>query len=182
MRLLTSSVLSTCLIWSSNAFAQEGPTADSPHDFAISRPLLEEIVRQKTFLPSFKIRMTHRSDVKSASEDCEIHLAGELLDFPVGDPEFLVVEPPNLCRFMPGATTSATGSTKATWRNLFDTKVLNKDCTVIGFPRFYTEHASGSSSPSNPNHIFEIHRPRRSTAIPLCNQCSSLTSLWDSRA
>lgn len=157
MSRLGIAVLAGCLLCGSVASAQDGPAPDSPHDFAISRQLLEEIVRQGTFLPTFKIRMSHRSDVKSASEDCEIHLAGELLDFPVGDPEFLVVEPPNLCRFMPGQTAPATGSTKAAWRNLFDTKVLNKDCEVTGFPRFYTEHASGSAGPSNPNHIFEIH-------------------------
>ena len=39
-----------------------------------------------------------------------------------------------------------------------DNAVLNKDCTVEGFPRVYTEHATGGSlGGSNPRHVFEIH-------------------------
>ena len=62
-----------------------------------------------------------------------------------GDPQPVVVEPPNLCKFKPGSTTPVTGttSTKALWATKIDNTVLNMDCMVEGFPRVYTEHATG---------------------------------------
>jgi hypothetical protein len=38
-----------------------------------------------------------------------------------------------------------------------DSDWVNKDCTVTGFPRIFTEHATGGQGESNPNHVFEIH-------------------------
>ena len=72
--------------------------------------------------------MAHRSDVKTPQEDCEMHIAGNLVGQAFGDPKAVVVEPPNLCKVMPGAASPVTGntSTKATWRNLVDTKILGK--------------------------------------------------------
>jgi hypothetical protein len=34
---------------------------------------------------------------------------------------------------------------------------MGQQCQVVGFPRIFTEHASGNSDPSNPNHVLEIH-------------------------
>ena len=154
-----------CLtVIASPALAQDEPTANSPFDFAISRTWLTELRAQKTFLPTFKVTMTHRSNVKDPPEDCEMHLAGTLNGTDFGDPSPAVVEPPNLCKFKPGAKTPVTGttSTKALWRTKMDNDVLNEDCDVTGFPRVYTEHANGGGTgPSNPRHVFEIHPATR---------------------
>lgn len=142
------------------AVAQDEPTADTPFDFAISRTWLTELRAQRTFLPTFKVDVKHRSDIKLLPEDCEVHLASNLLGTVFGDPPPVVVEPPNVCKFMPGATSPVTGSTstRATWRAKLDSDVINKTCDVSGFPRIYTEHAEGQNpGASNPNHVFEVH-------------------------
>jgi hypothetical protein len=146
------------------AGAEDEPTADTPYDFAISRTWLTELRAQKTFLPTFKVNIKHRSDIKGLSEDCEVHLAGNVLGTAFGDPPAVVVEPPNVCKFRPGATTPVTGntSTKATWRARLDSDVINATCDVTGFPRVYTEHAEGGTpGSSNPNHVFEVHPATR---------------------
>lgn len=138
--------------------AQDEPTPSSPYDFAIKRQFLEDLWAQRTFLPTYRIAMQHRSDIKSLPQDCEVHIAGELVDESFGDPPFLVVEPPNVCKFRPGATTPATSSTKAEWRSFLDARVIDKTCNVTGFPRIFSEHAvGGETGTSNPNHVFEIH-------------------------
>ncbi len=104
--------------------------------------------------------MTDRSAVHNSPDDCEMHLAGTLTDTVFGDPQPVVVEPPNLCKFKPGSTIPVTGTTrtKALWAAKIDNAVLSKDCTVEGFPRVYTEHATGGGlGSSNPRHVFEIH-------------------------
>jgi hypothetical protein len=125
------------------------PGPNAPFDFAIKRQCLTDLRAQKTFLPKFRITMTHRSAVHNSSDDCEMHLAGTLTDTVFGDPQAVVVEPPNLCKFKPGTTTPVTGatSTKALWAAKIDSTVLNKDCTVEGFPRVYTEHGNCQQSP-----------------------------------
>jgi hypothetical protein len=41
--------------------------------------------------------------------------------------------------------------------NLADARFMNKDCRVTGFPRIFTEHATGGGEhASNPNHVVEI--------------------------
>jgi hypothetical protein len=129
-------------------------------NFAIKRQWLTDLRAQKTFLPKFRITMTDRSAVHDSPDDCEMHLAGTLTDTVFGDPQPVVVEPPNLCKFKPCSTTPVTGttSTKALWATKIDNTVLKKDCAVEGFPRVHTEHATGGGlGASNPRHVFEIH-------------------------
>jgi hypothetical protein len=159
---------------------QNPPGSNDPPDFTISKPFFENLLQQKTFLPSYRIRMDHRSDIHSLGDDCEVHLAGFLQEpFVFGEPPAVVVEPPNLCKFMPNADSPTTASTKATWRTRLDNQVLKRDCTVVGFPRIYTEHATGGSAGgSNPNHVFEIH-PATSIA---CQGSTTLTFVKNLRA
>jgi hypothetical protein len=151
---------------STPALAQNEPTPTSPFDFAISRQFLLDFLAQDTFLPTFKIKMHSRSNVHTLASDCEIHLGGDIVGATFGDPPAVVVEPPNLCKFLPGGSSPVTTSPAATWRTRFDTKILNKNCDVTGFPRIYTEHAvGGEAGSSNPNHVFEIH-PATKIACP----------------
>jgi hypothetical protein len=162
MRRFRAAVLA--LVSCGAVFAQNGPDPNEPPSFTISREFLENLRSQKTFLPTYKIKMQHRSDIKSAGEDCEVHLAGFLQEsFTFGEPAAAIVEPPNVCKFKPNATAPSTTSTKVTWRSRIDTKVLNRDCDVTGFPRVYTEHLTQGegAGASNPNHVFEIHPATR---------------------
>jgi hypothetical protein len=96
--------------------------------------------------------------VKAVGQDCEVHLAGTLLGKNFGDPDHVVSEPPNECKYLPGASTPSTTSTAAAWRTKLDKEVVGKDCTITGFPRIFTEHASGGEAgTSNPNHVLELH-------------------------
>jgi hypothetical protein len=153
-------VLASCAA----VFAQNGPDPNEPPSFVISREFLENLLSQKTFLPTYKIKMQHRSDIKDPGEDCEVHLAGFVQEtFTFGEPAAAIVEPPNVCKFKPNSTNPSTTSTKVIWRSRIDSKVLNKDCEVTGFPRVYTEHLSHEehAGTSNPNHVFEIHPATR---------------------
>src|SRR5688572_29379152 len=108
---------------------QGPPSADDPPDFTISKAFLENLRQQNTFLPTYRIRMDHRSDIKTLSQDCEVHLAGFLQEsFGLGEPPAVVVEPPNVCKFRPNANSPTTASTKATWRARLDSDVIGKDC------------------------------------------------------
>jgi hypothetical protein len=135
--------------------------AQDEFDFAIAPKFLEQIEAGHTILPSFRIHIDARSDIKDVGQDCEVHLAGTMIgqDQQFGDPDHVVVEPPNECRFKPGASTPTTPAAKAAWRTLLDSKVVGKDCTIVGYPRIFTEHAEGGSGAgsSNPNHVFELH-------------------------
>jgi hypothetical protein len=96
--------------------------------------------------------------VKALAQDCEVHVAGTLLDREFGEPEAVISEPPNDCKFLPNAKNPTSAVTGASWRTLLDRHVLNHDCTITGFPRIFTEHAdSGTAGTSNPNHVFELH-------------------------
>lgn len=159
---LATGVVLIFSVWPVAAAAQDPPGPNEPFDFAVSREWLESLRAQKTFLPRFKITLLHRSDIKSLAQDCEVHLAGRLVDLTFGDPQAVVVEPPNLCKFLPGAANPTTQTTKPQWRALLDKRVIGKTCDVEGFPRIYTEHAEGGSTGgSNPNHVFEIHPATR---------------------
>jgi hypothetical protein len=124
--------------------------AQQPPDFAISDEYLRSLADGNTILVTIPVRLTHRTgSVHPLSKDCEMHLAGKPTEETLGFPESIVVEPPNLCKFKHDSGMS--------WPEVFDTKVLNRPCTVTGFPRIFTEHASGSEGGANPNHVFEIH-------------------------
>lgn len=139
------------------------PALNAPHDFAIARAWLEALREQKTFLPTFRVEMKHRSaNVNTPAKDCEIHMATRLVGEPFGEPPFLVVEPPNVCRFKPNNPTPTTTTPNTIWKNLFDTTMKDKQCDVTGFPRLYTEHmGEEGSSPSNPAHVLEVHPATR---------------------
>jgi hypothetical protein len=117
--------------------------AQDEYDFAISPAFLEQLESGHTILASYRMHVDERSKIKGPGEDCEVHLGGTLLDQEFGDPTGVVAEPPNECRYLPGAAKPTTTPTAAKWRALLDAKVVHKDCTVLGFPRIFTEHAEG---------------------------------------
>jgi hypothetical protein len=59
------------------------------------------------------------------------------------------LEPPNLCKQKPPAL--------GKWEAWVDAKVKGQQCEVVGFPRIFTEHATGGQGDSNPDHVLEIH-------------------------
>lgn len=147
-------------------FIRSAPTTgQETFDFALHKDFLVGLRSEKTITPSFSLEITERSDIHSLSKDCEVHLgakfSGETLAVTMKtrvDPPGVVVEPPNVCKFAPGATTMSATSPSKQWRTLLDNQVLGQTCQVSGFPRLFTEHAAGGDSGgSNPNHVFEIH-------------------------
>lgn len=110
---------------------------------------------------SASMNMGERSNVHTLSNDCELHVAAKMpSNRRLGTPHGIVVEPPNVCnRRVPQI--SQTGSIATAWRNYFDQNVVNKPCTVVGFPRIFSEHATGGTggggSGSNPDHVIEVH-------------------------
>src|SRR5262249_4878608 len=85
------------------------------YDFAIAPAFLQQLETGRTILPTFRVHVDARSKVKTLAEDCEVHLAGKLLDQTFGDPPDLISEPPNDCEFLPNATSPSPGKTDATW-------------------------------------------------------------------
>ena len=132
--------------------AASGQGHGDEYDFALPPSFLEQLRTQKTLETTVRVVLTdHTANVHAAAKDCEMHLAGTLapanaVDW---DPEHIVVEPPNLCVNDPPGGGS--------WATLFDTSVLNHEVNVTGFFRVFTEHASGKTTPANPNHTFEMH-------------------------
>ena len=154
MRTAIASIVAVGLAISFDHVAGQG----QDFDFAITPKFLERLQTGHTILPSFRVHVEARSDVKGVAQDCEVHLAGQLLNEEFGEPEAVISEPPNECRFLPGGTNPTTKATAATWRSLLDKHVIGKDCDIVGFPRVFTEHAdSGKAGTSNPNHVFELH-------------------------
>ena len=78
-----------------------------------------------------------------------MHAAASPQTLTAGSPNDFVVEPPNVCKSSP----SDVGAGGSNWGSVFN--AFNGE--VSGFPRIFTEHASGPVLPSNPNHVFEIH-------------------------
>jgi hypothetical protein len=124
---------------------------DKTYDFSMSEAFLKDLATQDSINFKIKLRLDHRTaKVHPVDKDCEIHVATKALTgqlFPSG----AVVEPPNLCKEAPP------GGAGATWPQVFDNEVMNKECEVTGFPRLFTEHAGGAAKPANPNHFFEVH-------------------------
>jgi hypothetical protein len=71
------------------------------YDFAITPAFLQQLETGKTILPTFRVHIDARSKVKPLDQDCEVHLAGKLLDQTFGDPPDVISEPPNDCEFLP---------------------------------------------------------------------------------
>src|ERR1051325_11306312 len=78
--------------------------AQDEYDFAITPAFLQTVADGRTILPTFRVHVDARSDIKDVGQDCEVHLAGTFVGQDFGDPDHVVTEPPNECRFKPGAT------------------------------------------------------------------------------
>jgi len=133
---------------------------ESPYDFKISKSFLTRLA-DEGIQPVVSLSLDHRTKkVHVLSADCEIHIASTPQGWEPGDPDSVVVEPPNLCKFPPvdnKTKVSETALRESVWPKLLDARVMGKTCEVQGFPRVFTEHASGGEDPANPNHVFEIH-------------------------
>jgi hypothetical protein len=60
---------------------------------------------------------------------------------------------PNFCKEWPPGIASDGNETalrNTVWPQYLDDNVMNWECDVVGFPRLFSEHASGSSGPTNP--------------------------------
>lgn len=129
------------------------PDAGGVFDFAIQKSFLESLENGHTIQPTIKLTLGHHSPLHPLDQDCEMHIVGAVQDSQLGTPSAVVVEPPNLCQLDPdGAETDNTAS----WPAILD-DLDGKTCQVTGFPRIFTEHATGKAAASNPNHVFEIH-------------------------
>jgi len=120
-------------------------------DFAISTEFLQRLESEHSIQPTLTLKLGQHSGVHKLSDDCELHVAGQVQTGTLGWPEAVVSEPPNVCKNQPA---EAGGS--GDWMTVFD-RVVAATCQVKGFPRIFTEHASGGSGASNPNHVFEMH-------------------------
>jgi hypothetical protein len=108
---------------------------------------------------SGSFRMGEHSAVHYLSSDCELHVAARPVSNAIwADPAGLVAEPPNVCKSrLPSIR--QTGSIRTAWAAFFDDHVTGQRCDVMGFPRIFTEHATGAGAgtSSNPDHVLEIH-------------------------
>jgi hypothetical protein len=121
-------------------------------DFAISQDYLAQLETGHSIQPGFTLKLGDHSAVHKLQDDCEMHAAASPQSLTFGSPNDVVVEPPNVCKNAP----SAAGASGNDWGSVFDS-FNSQNCQVTGFPRIFTEHASGSTGASNPNHVFEIH-------------------------
>lgn len=130
--------------------AADSHSSQGDFDFWISESLIKRIAQENTLMFPIRLRLTHRSRVHKLSSDCEIHIAAQPIDSSdkAGPPAF-VVEPPNLCHF---AEPSG-----GDWETMITNEMIDRDCTVWGFPRIYDEHLVGDETPTNPHHMLEIH-------------------------
>lgn len=129
------------------------PDPGGAFDFAIKKSFLEGLESGHTLQPSMTVQLGHHSPMHPLEQDCEMHIAGTVQGSPIGWPTAIVIEPPNLCRIDPSGMESEDTNT---WPAVLD-DLEGKTCQVSGFPRIFTEHATGKASASNPNHVFEIH-------------------------
>jgi hypothetical protein len=135
--------------------------AQDEFDFAVAPAFLASLEAGHTILPTFRVHIDARSKVKDPPEDCEVHLAGTLLDREFGDPEAVVSELPNECRYLPGATQPSTTSTKVKWTTLLDSKVVGHEMREAMFDK-----AAGGSSLLNVQCACSIRR--RSSSLITC--------------
>lgn len=121
-------------------------------DFALSQDYLEKLEAGHTIQSSLTFKLGDHSAVHKLQDDCEMHAAATPQNLTAGSPNDFVVEPPNVCKNAP----SVVGANGSDWGAIFDS-FNGQTCQITGFPRIFTEHASGSSGASNPNHVLEIH-------------------------
>lgn len=134
-------------------------------DFSLSQPFLQ-FLQENGIQPVLRIKMEHRTNtVHPLKSDCEMHIAGmpeNIGAAELGDPSAIVVEPPNMCKIPPVGFTKKVSEKKLreeVWPNTMDEVVIGQTCEVRGFPRIFTEHASGGEDTGgpNPNHVLEVH-------------------------
>ncbi|MFL5606454.1 MAG: hypothetical protein ACJ8AD_08415, partial [Gemmatimonadaceae bacterium] len=124
---------------------------DATPTYRLTQTYVRELASQNSLLFRMPVTIKGRTQsVHGVGEDCEMHLAGSA-GMKIGFPGQVVVEPPNLCRNDPPAALGGS------WGDVFDTHVLNKSCTAVGFPRLYAEHLKNGKPPANPPHMVEIH-------------------------
>lgn len=137
--------------------AETVPIAAEPEggafDFSLTPAFLRTLESNKSISFTTNLKLGSHSGVHPINGDCEVHLAGFPVTEPFGSPSAFIVEPPNLCHFN---TSGAVASDTSDWLTEFD-GLKGKSCSVTGFPRIFTEHASNGGEPSNPNHVLEIH-------------------------
>ena len=85
--------------------------------------------------------------VHGAADDCELHIGAALTDPTIGDFQFTVLEPPNICE--------AEGSDDQ-WRLDMD-DLQGSNCDAHGVLRVWPEHLETSKHCSNPGHVLEVH-------------------------
>jgi hypothetical protein len=152
-------VMLTAILCAPNARAQD---PDSAFDFWLSRNFVRSLADNRGLFYSMRLNMDHRTNkVHDLAGDCELHIASTATDSQQRFwPKGIVVEPPSLCQtWPPGATDDGneTNLRDRLWPDYLDANVMGRQCDVVGFPRLFSEHAAGSSGPTNPNHVFEIH-------------------------
>ncbi len=130
-----------------------GTGGDQNFAFAVSRSFLESLRTGGTILPTFNVTLGSHSKIHPLESDCEMHVAATLQGQDFGFPNGLVIEPPNLCEIDPNGDVSDEADA---WLSVFD-DLRGKTCQATGFPRIFTEHVSGGSGASNPDHVFELH-------------------------
>jgi hypothetical protein len=135
------------LVWVGRSAA-----ADSPPDFRVSESYMQLLGKSGATISIPFVGEHRTANVHQLAKDCEMHIAGTSPGTNPGDPESIVAEPPNLCKFAPKGKWKSKG-----WGAMFEQIVIGKECTATGFPRIYTEHAAGAALPANPNHVFELH-------------------------
>lgn len=144
------------LLAAGTAAPTEAASASNPgtaFDFSISRAFLEKLENGHSIKASFDLSLGEHSGIHPLQSDCEMHIVGTPTGTGVAWPNAVIVEPPNLCKFDPeGNQTEDTSAWLATFDDL-----AGQQCQVTGFPRIFTEHASGAAGPSNPNHVLEVH-------------------------
>ena len=136
---------SVCLAFSL-AILAEDPTNSQVH-FTVTAQYLQKLAAQNKFqvtLDLTPLAMTKR--VHPLKSDCEMHLVTKS-KAALGQPKWVVVEPPNLCKF---------DAPEDNWPSTLH-RLLDTNCKVTGFPRLFTEHARGKAEPANPNHFLEVH-------------------------
>jgi hypothetical protein len=107
----------------------------------------EEFLRSWAARPvaALPVRLDCASKAHNAPNDCELHVGAKLADPEISDHQWIVLEPPNVCKH-PGAK----------WRSTIN-KHRGEDCTATGFLRAWPEHLSMGQGCSNPEHFLEVH-------------------------
>lgn len=85
--------------------------------------------------------------VHGAADDCELHIGAALVDASIGDFQFTVLEPPNICH--------AEGSDDSWRQDMMD--LQGSTCDAFGVLRVWPEHLDVGPHCSNPGHVLEVH-------------------------